>query len=225
MDEPEGPRLAQPTDVPATVPARANATPNETEPNYADGGYGLPDPWLPGNAWEWESPTRWQSLRVEEAFTRDGREIVRVVQMRGPLGPGPLTRFSWEVDTTDWTRLSQTGIENARNLTFDPPAGGLRAYRNATVTYRETSPTGTTNVTTQFLYKGPTRASVAWGEVHAGLVEETTTREGTTTQTFQVTRYVSHEYGHDVRFTVGPETYRLVAVDYRGIERGVFRDV
>jgi len=223
----EGPRLAQPTDAPAEVPRRvANDTrPDPARPDFDDPGFVLNAPWRPGDAWDWESAERWRSLRVLEERTVDGRAYLRVLQANSTLRPGLVTKLEWWVDARTYAKVNQTNVVNARDATFTPPAPGLRAFQNASLAYNETGEPRNATVRTNVWYSGVERTQSVWGTVETGHVEHRIVRTGHDPARVLLVRHVSRLYGNDVAYEENDERFRLVAVRFGGMERGVLRNV
>lgn len=226
--EPEdGPRLAQPTDKPADVPRPTSSVTvaDPLKPNYTDEGFVFTQPWRQGDAWDWESSTHWRSLRVVGSSALSGRTLLRIVQANGSFGPGPVTRVEWWVDAGEWTKVNQTSLENGRNLTFEPRAPGLRAFRNASIAYNETGLPKNATVRANVWYKGTEKVQSVWGQVTTGHVEYFMVRSGHEPGLIHLVRHVSREAGNDIAFEENDEKYRLVAFRFGGNERGVLRDI
>lgn len=223
----EGPRLATPTDAPVEVPRRdtGEGAWDPDLPDLRDAGFPVGRAWAPGDAWDWESGERFRSLRVVDLLQRQGKSYLQVVQAEGPLGPGEVRKVSWWIEADGYAKVNQTDLGNARNATFSPPAPGLRTYRNMTLTYVESGAPRDAIVDVEVWYGGPSRAQSVWGEVDAGRVEEWAIRRGHEPARTHTVRHVSRDWGNDVTFTVNDETFRLVAIRFGAVDRGVLRDV
>ena len=224
-DEPEGPRLAQPTSVPAGPSVPTAPSNPVVKLNYSDPGYVMTTPWKVGDGWDWESNhSRFRTMRVLESRNVSGHAHFLIEETAGKVGnPANARSRSW-VNATSWAKVNTTDVLGW--LSVYAPGVPLRAHRNGTYNYTETrfddqgrKVDNFSSYATVVYVNHDVVIRLPWSQVATGKLDHRiiTLDKDRKEARVQVTHWVSREYANDISFQINlDERFTLSAARVDG---------